>query len=114
MAIVSRTTNTKQRQKDFKEYQLEKYIQVFELIPSEGTKEFDKVLQQLGLKPEECVVIGDRIKSEIVEGNKIGLTTIWLKQGLFTNELPENSIEEPDHIIMSLKEINPLMDSLIK
>lgn len=112
MAVMSRTSDPKKRLGEFKKYNLDRYFQVFVALPKEGTKKFDGVLQQLGVKPENCVVVGDRIKSEIVEGNKIGLTTIWVRQGKFADELPETPQEEPSYTVKSLEEIIPLIDSL--
>jgi len=66
---------------------------------------FYRLLRVMGLKPEEICVIGDRIKSEIVIANQLGMKTIWLKQGQFKDELPEDRKEVPDTIITSLEEI---------
>lgn len=79
MAVMSRTSDPQKRLEEFKEHNLDRYFQVFVALPKEGTEKFDDVLQKLGVKAENCVVVGDRIKSEIVEGNKIGLTTIWVR-----------------------------------
>lgn len=53
----------------------------------------------------EYHVVGDRIRQEITFGNQLGMKTYWLKQGKFATEGPEQSIEEPDHTINSLKDI---------
>lgn len=40
---------------------------------------FLSAMALLGAKPEECVMVGDQIFSDILGGNKLGLTTVWLK-----------------------------------
>lgn len=40
---------------------------------------FKTAMALLGANPEECVMVGDQIFSDILGGNKLGMTTIWLK-----------------------------------
>lgn len=40
---------------------------------------FLKALSLLGAKPQECVMVGDQIFSDILGGNKMGFYTIWLE-----------------------------------
>lgn len=47
-------------------------------------------------------VIGDRVRSEIEMGNRLGLTTIWIKQGKFASEQPENKFQQPIYTVSSL------------
>lgn len=54
--------------------------------------------------PKATILIGDRVRSELEIGKKLGATTIWVKQGKFGTELPENSNQEPDYIVDSLAE----------
>lgn len=57
--------------------------------------------QKLGVKPEECVMVGDRVKIDIYGAKRVGMKTIWLKKGKYSKEKPENSMEEPDITIDS-------------
>ncbi len=36
--------------------------------------------------PKKTIFIGDRVRSELEIGNKLGATTIWVKQGIFADE----------------------------
>lgn len=45
--------------------------------PSKGY--FDKILKQLKAKPRECVIIGDKLKSDVYGGNSAGMLTILVK-----------------------------------
>ena len=49
-----------------------------------------------------AVVIGDRVRSELAVGKSLGATTIWVKQGKFAEEGPENDQQQPDNIVSSL------------
>lgn len=85
-----------------------------EIIFAEGEKD-PKVFAPHVSKdnPKETAFIGDRIRSELLIGNQLGVTTIWIKQGKFATELPENKYQKPDHTISSLSECLGLLRTLI-
>jgi ribonucleotide monophosphatase NagD (HAD superfamily) len=57
-------------------------------------------------------VVGDRVKTEIAIGNRLGATTVWVKQGPFATEEPEKDEEKPTHIVSSLQELHQLFQQL--
>lgn len=62
--------------------------------------------------PKRTVFIGDRVRSELEIGKKLGATTIWVKQGKFAAEEPENNDQQPNYIVSSLKDCLKLILSL--
>lgn len=112
MAIVSVSEDPTSRMQEFKKLGLPRYISVFKIVGKGDRKDLQPVLDELQVDPEHCVVVGDRIKKEIFEGNKVGATTIWLRQGKFSDEIPEIPEEEPTYTIYSLEELIPVFDSL--
>ncbi len=61
---------------------------------------------------KEVVVVGDRIKHEILLGNKLGFTTIWLNRGKFSAELPDNGNEEPDYVINDTRDVKNIISKI--
>lgn len=57
----------------------------------------------------EFYSVGDRIKKEIVLGNKCNFKTIWFKNGKFATEEPENPEEYPWKTIGSLDELQEIL-----
>lgn len=57
-------------------------------------------------------VVGDRVKAEIAIGNRLGATTVWVKQGPFATEEPEKDDEKPTHIVSSLQELHQLFQQI--
>ncbi len=55
--------------------------------------------------PKKSIFIGDRVRSELAIGNSLGATTIWVKQGKFSDELPINPVYVPTYTVRSLYEI---------
>lgn len=55
--------------------------------------------------PKRTIVVGDRLQSELTIGHSLGATTIWVRQGKFSNEGATDSSWRPDHIVGSLLEV---------
>jgi ribonucleotide monophosphatase NagD (HAD superfamily) len=83
---------------------VKKYFQ--EVMFVDGTKTPDLFIKYIDNgNPKSTIVIGDRIKSELKVGNSIWATTIWVRQGKFASEEPENDQEKPTHVVNNLLEI---------
>lgn len=63
--------------------------------------------------PKKTLFIGDRVRSELEIGNELGAITIWVKQGKFAQEEPENKQQEPDYTVTSLNDCLNLLKGLI-
>ncbi len=65
-------------------------------------------LDMIDVSPEEAVIIGDRINTDIKAGKRLGLTTILVLSGVDTEEELEDvkgSEKEPDFVMQSLKDL---------
>ena len=90
-----------------------KYIDIVIASAEEGITKPDLRIFQIALdrancKPEEVVMVGDRIDNDIIPANKIGMKTVWLKQGFGSYAEPKTVEEQPDYIVNSLAEIAEL------
>ena len=71
---------------------------------------FQIALDRANCKPEEAVMVGDRIDNDIIPANKIGMTTVWIKQG-FGGYAELKEIEEhPDYTINNLNDLLNLLE----
>ena len=105
LALLSKKTRPDRREQ-ITNLGLDEYFIDIQVIEGGKTEEnFVQTLNIMGLKSEEVLVVGDRIKSEIVLGNKVGMKTVWYQSGKFATESPEINMEKPDYIIKILKEI---------
>ncbi len=96
------TTYEKNRNKKIIQLKLNKYFDLIKITREKTVNDFLDTLLKLSSKPKDTVVVGDYLKDEINIGNILGLTTIWLKKGKFSNVSPENKFETPDYIIEDL------------
>ena len=69
---------------------------------------FQIALARADCKPEEAVMVGDRLDNDIIPANKIGMTTVWIKQGFGSYAEPKTVEEQPDYIVNNLVEITEL------
>ena len=91
-----------------------KYINLVVASAEEGVAKpdlriFEIALSKTDCKAEEAVMVGDRLDNDIVPANKIGMTTVWIKQG-FGGYAELKEIEEhPDYTINNLNELLNLL-----
>ena len=105
--IANQDFGTEQRLTDFNVHQ---YINLVIASAEEGVAKPDLRIFQIALaraecKPEEAVMVGDRIDNDIIPANKIGMTTVWIKQGFGSYAEPKTVEEQSDYIVNSLAEI---------
>jgi len=74
----------------------------------------EKLFKELAEGDTHVIVIGDRVKEEILIGNKLGFTTIWLQQGKFADERPSSPDEQPTHTVQTIAEIKKIITSYEK
>ena len=81
---------------------------------AEGDKRiFEIALERANCKPENAVMIGDRVDNDIVPAKKMGMKTIWIKQGFGKYWQIRGEYEQADYVVDNLNEIiEILMDSV--
>ena len=91
-----------------------KYIDLVITSAEEGVAKPDLRIFQIALdrancKPEEAVMVGDRIDNDIIPANKIGMKTVWIRQGFGALSEPQMIDEAPGFIIDKLTDIYKLI-----
>lgn len=81
--IANQPPGTKFR---LEQYNILQYIDLVIASAEEGVSKPDKrifqiALERSGCKPEQAIMIGDRIDNDIVPAKSLGMHTIWVKQG---------------------------------
>ena len=90
-----------------------RYIDLVIASAEEGVTKPDLRIFQIALgrancKSEEAIMVGDRIDNDIIPANKIGMITVWIKQGFGGYAEPKEPEELPDYTVTSLVEITEL------
>ena len=105
--IANQDYGTEKRLIDFG---IRQYIDLVIASAEEGVEKPDLRIFQLALdradcKPEEAVMVGDRLDNDIIPANKIGMTTVWIKQGFGGLAEPKSKDEQPDYTVDNLNKL---------
>lgn len=89
---------------------LEGYVDVFITSDDIGTnkpnKEFySRIFKRLDVKAEECVMVGDKPEVDLKPAKELGMTTIWIKYGKWTDKLGNTRFDFVDHEVKGLKQL---------
>lgn len=101
-------------QKRLENWGLMKYIQLVIASAEEGVAKPDKRIFEIALERSMCspngaVMIGDRIDNDIIPAKKIGMATIWVKQGFGKYWTIANESEKADFEVNNLTELLALL-----
>lgn len=55
-----------------------------------------EVTEACGVKPEECIMVGDRLDKDVVPARQVGMKTIRIRVGIFKDQEPRIPFEAPD------------------
>src|SRR6266704_367925 len=62
-------------------------------------------LETLGVAAGDCVMVGDRIETDIVMGKRLGLATVLVLSGVTRADDPRIAALAPDHVLRSIREL---------
>lgn len=85
------------------------FFQFISFKEEKTDEDYRECLDRFHFKPNQCWSIGDRVKKEIAISKKLGLKTIWFKNGKFAQETPADELERPDYTIASFAEIKNII-----
>ena len=71
---------------------------------------YKEALQRAGCAAGNTVMIGDRLDNDIFPAKRIGMTTIWIKQGFGGKQIPISEAYIPDYIITDLSELTKIFE----
>lgn len=76
--------------------------------PSETALEL--ALDRLGVPPTECLVVGDRLSTDLAMGDRAGMTTVLVGTGIADADDAADSDIDPDHVLDGLADIQMVLD----
>jgi FMN phosphatase YigB (HAD superfamily) len=77
------------------------------------SKIFELALKQAGRSAEDCIMVGDRLDTDICPANTMGMTTIRTTNSLFALQIPKRACEHPTYTVAHLSEIPKILESII-
>ena len=77
------------------------------------SKIFELALREAGQNAEDCIMVGDRLDTDICPANMLGMTTIRTTNSLFALQVPSKVCEHPTYTVAHLSEIPEILESII-
>jgi arabinose operon protein AraL len=74
-----------------------------------GEPTIDAATERLDADPGRCLMIGDRLETDMRMGNQCGMTTVLALSGVTDRETLAASSVRPDHVIESIAEIDTVV-----
>ena len=62
-------------------------------------------VDSMGLGPQDCVLVGDRLETDMVMGKKAGMATALVLTGVTNREILKKALIQPDYVWESVAEI---------
>ncbi|MGN1421139.1 MAG: HAD family hydrolase [Eubacterium sp.] len=72
-------------------------------------KIFQIAIERAKCKPNEAVMIGDRLDNDIIPAKKMGMKTVWVRQGFAKYQSVTSEAETPDFTVEAIKDIIELL-----
>lgn len=70
----------------------------------------DAALDRLGHDPAECLVVGDRLNTDIALGERAGMQTVLVRTGVTDDTEIDESDVTPDYVIDSIAELETVLN----
>jgi FMN phosphatase YigB (HAD superfamily) len=77
------------------------------------SKIFELALRDAGQDAEDCIMVGDRLDTDICPANRLGMTTIRTTNSLFALQVPSKVCEHPTYTVAHLSQIPEILESII-
>lgn len=105
--IANQSAGTSDR---MKKYAISQYLDLIIASAEEGVEKpdsriFELALERAACQPENAVMIGDRIDNDIIPAKKIGMKTIWIRQGFGGMAEPLTEEETSDFCVDNLLDL---------
>ncbi|MFF4354064.1 HAD-IIA family hydrolase [Streptomyces sp. NPDC001530] len=72
---------------------------------------FETALARLGVGPDEALMVGDDIESDVLAAQRAGITGVLVKTGKYLPETHRAASGEPDHVLDSFADLPALLDA---
>jgi putative hydrolase of the HAD superfamily len=79
----------------------------------DGSSTIAEAAAARGVVPAECIMVGDRIDTDIAPAKALGMATILLRGGRHRRQKPRTPAEEPDAIVTDVLELEAAIDTLL-
>jgi HAD superfamily hydrolase (TIGR01549 family) len=74
---------------------------------------FLRACDNLGVAPEECVMVGDRVDNDVVPAKLLGMRAVLFRTGRHIRQQPRAPQEAPDAEVWNVEELTAALNTLL-
>jgi len=74
---------------------------------------FLRACEGLRVKPEQCIMVGDRIDNDVVPARLLGMRTVLFRTGRHAGQQPRSWDEIPDREVLDVEGLHAALEELI-
>ena len=97
--------NLKKRKHEIETSPIYSYMDYVIIDQTKTPKQYNDCMKEMGVTPDQTMVVDDRTIRGILVGNKLGCKTCWVTKGKYANQVPDEQTGEPDYRIESIEEL---------
>jgi FMN phosphatase YigB (HAD superfamily) len=109
LASLADSETEKQRTDRINNSKLKKYFDIIKITSFDKNKILRQIVEELGLPPEQVLIVDDRTVRGVRYGTENGHPTVWLQKGKFSEETPSPDFGLPSFTIHSLEELKKII-----
>ncbi len=73
---------------------------------------YDIILKKLDVKPEECVMVGDKPQADLVLAKELGMKTVWFRYGPWAESQGKREFDYVDYTIEDMKRLPEILQEI--
>lgn len=119
LGIISNTVTSREEhvRMALRKIDVEKYFDMIVTSVDVGHEKPDErifmtALKKLRVKPQDALMVGNRVSVDVVGGNRMGMKTVLFKWNRRYNERITSPEEQPTRIIRSLRELPLVIEEI--
>ena len=85
--------------------EIKKYFDFIIVDTDKTPEQFKECMRKLNVEPKNILVVDDRAFKGIKIGNQLGCQTYWIRNGKYSDELPNVETGQPTKIINSVEDL---------
>ena len=83
---------------------------VDEVLGKPSPRMIETTVAEVGVDPADCLMVGDRIETDILMGERAGMTTVLVLSGVTDRAMIPDAAAEPDYVLESLAAVGDVLE----
>lgn len=109
LVSIHANATLEERQNQIESSYLRSFFDMIAVTDEDKDRILDSIVEKLALPRENILIVDDRVIRGIKYGNSHGHPTVWVKNGKFSNELPNEETGQPSFVITSIDQLIGLL-----